>query len=204
MRRHRERIPDSGVSPHEPAEEARLLERIRQGDAEAFDTICRREAPRLYRFALRLTGDVETAEELAQETLVKTLPKLGGFEGRSRLSTYLAGALSNLWKNRLRSKARSKVVDIARPDDATDPLERFSDAAPDPERALDATDRAGAIREAVGRLEPERRLALLLCEVEGMSYEAIAETTGVPIGTVRSRIARARGELRRLLAELWP
>lgn len=167
--------------------------------------MARTYGPRLYRFALRLTSRREDAEDLVQETLVRALPAVRGFEGRSELSTYLFRALSNLWKNRLRARARSRIVawisgsrrgrdgqalDFDPPDPAASPLE-----------GLEAADRAVQVRRAVAALEPTRRLALLLREVEEMSYEEIAAVTGVPVGTVRSRLSRAREDLRQALGE---
>lgn len=208
MDRFREPAGASGVHSIESREPARdpekLLEGIRRGDADAFEQLAREHAPRLYRLALRLTGRVEDAEDLVQETLVRSLPALRRFEGRARLSTYLARALSNLWKNRLRSRSRSPLVGWfwlgrrrAEEDDGPDP--EPADDAPDAVATLEARDRAGRVREAVAGLLPERRLTLLLREVEELSYEEIASATGVPVGTVRSRLARAREDLRRVL-----
>lgn len=195
----------SGVCDDETAdvETAELLDGIRRGDAGAFDQVARAYAPRLFRLALRLTGRREDAEDLVQETLVRALPALRRFEGRARLSTYLVRALGNLWKNRLRSRKRSRLVDWFRAGGRRDDEEA---AGPDPpadapsaQERLEAEERAVEVRRAVEALDPTRRLTLLLREVEEMSYEEIAEVTGVPVGTVRSRLARAREELRKLL-----
>jgi RNA polymerase sigma-70 factor (ECF subfamily) len=106
----------------------------------------------------------------------------------------------------LRSRKRSRLVDWfqgARGGDEGDEGREFVavDQSPTPLERLEARDRAEEIRAAVARLEPNRRLALLLREVEELSYEEIADMTGVPVGTVRSRLARAREELRQLLGE---
>ena len=201
----REPQPDSGVSREQAgraASEADLLARIRRGDDDAFDAVARQYGPRLFALALRLTGRREDAEDLVQETLVRTLPKLAGFEGRAKLSTYLVQALSNQWKNRLRSRQRSRLVGwfrLARGGEDEPSDDVAVDPSPSAEERLEAEDRAEAVRAAIERLAPERRLALILREVEGMPYEEIAAATGVPVGTVRSRIARARDDLRRLL-----
>jgi RNA polymerase sigma-70 factor (ECF subfamily) len=181
-----------------------LLQRIRSGDPDAFEAVAREHAPRLYRLALKLTGRVEDAEDLVQETLVKTLPALRKFEGRARLSTYLVRALGNLWKNRLRAKSRSRFVEWFRGTGSDDPdAEPLApvDPAPTALDRLEAQDRAAVVRSAVARLDPHRRLTLLLREVEELSYEEIARATEVPVGTVRSRLARAREDLRRLLGD---
>ena len=90
---------------------AELLDAIRRGDADAFETLARENAAALFRTALRLTGRREDAEDLVQEVLVRALPALRRFEGRAKLSTYLFRAMGNLWKNQLRSKKRSRVVE---------------------------------------------------------------------------------------------
>jgi RNA polymerase sigma-70 factor (ECF subfamily) len=182
-------------------ETAELLQRIRRGDAGAFEQVAREQAPRLFRLALKLCGRREDAEDLVQETLVRSLPALRRFEGRARLSTYLIRALTNLWKNRLRSRKRSRLVDWFRgkgldEDDAQGPEAFAIDPAPSAEERITSEQRGQLVRVAIGRLEPNRRLTLLLREVEDMSYEQIAELTGVPVGTVRSRLARAREDLR--------
>lgn len=196
---------DGGTAPALTEKiDAALLERIRSGDADAFDEVARQEAPKLYRFALYLTGGrEEDAEDLVQDTLVRALRTMHGFEGRAALSTYLSRALANLWKNRLRSKSRSRLVEWFRAGTRTAAGEEAAfdppDEAPTPLDRMEAEDRAVLVREAVAKLEPDRRLALLLRETEGLSYEEIAAATGVPVGTVRSRLARAREDLRKML-----
>ena len=198
----------AGADPGQ-RETAELLEAIRRGDAAAFERVAREHAPRLFRLALRLTGHREDAEDLVQETLLGALPALRGFEGRSKLSTYLVRALGNRWKNRLRAKSRSRIVDWFRGRRPADPHAGGDDeielapvdGEPSALERLEAEDRAERVRRAVGRLEPRRRLTLLLREVEELSYEEIAEMTGVPVGTVRSRLARARDDLRSLLGD---
>jgi RNA polymerase sigma-70 factor (ECF subfamily) len=209
MGRSREPTADSGVyrvgaRDAEPGA-GELLEAIRRGDAEAFERVARDCSPRLFRLALQLTGRHEDAEDLVQETLVRALPALRGFEGRAALLTYLTRALTNLWKNRLRSRSRSRSPIMAwlrpsgRPPSDSGPRPEPPDGAPTALDRLEAADRAVRVRAAVARMDPDRRLALLLRELEGMSYEEIAGITRVPVGTVRSRLARAREELRELL-----
>lgn len=179
----------SGVGDDAERETSEQLEAVRRGDADAFEWVARQYAPRLFRFALRLTGSREEAEDLVQETLLRALPALRKFEGRARLSTYLIRALSNLWKNRLRTKSRSRLVEWfraakrspSRPEE--DEAEFIPiDQAPSPLERLEADERNEAVRNAVSKLEPNRRLALLLREVEDLSYEEIARMTGVPLG----------------------
>jgi RNA polymerase sigma-70 factor (ECF subfamily) len=190
--------------PTPDADDAESLEAIRRGDPAAFEAMARRHAPRLYRTALHLTGRPEDAEDLVQEVLVKALPALRRFEGRAQLSTYLVRSLQNAWKNRLRSRSRSRVVPyvvVGSAEPGTPAIDP-PDAGPSALDALEAEDRSARVRSAVARLEPDRRLALILREVEELSYEEIAAATQVPVGTVRSRLARAREDLRRFLRGL--
>jgi len=193
----------SGGTENPEDRTAEWIEGIRRGDADAFDAVAREYAPRLFRLALRLCGRREEAEDLVQETLVRTLPALKRFEGRARLSTYLTRSLGNLWKNRLRSRKRSRIVDWFRgrkdDDREEEPHARMADESPSQLEVLESEERAGQVRDAVQRLEPVRRWTLLLREVEELSYEEIASITGVPVGTVRSRLARAREEMRKIL-----
>ena len=200
----REPQAPSGVR-HDGAgrETAEQLAAIRRGDADAFEALAREHAPGLFRLALRLTGRREDAEDLVQETLVRALPRLTRFEGRAKLSTYLLRALGNLWKNQLRSKSRSPLVGWFQGRSGDEDDESTALDPPDPQPLavdrLESEDRSEEVRQAVSELEPTRRLTLLLREVKEMSYEEIGEITSVPIGTVRSRLARAREDLRRLL-----
>ena len=210
MTRTREQISPSGVNSDGADRLERdapeLLERIRRGDADAFERVAREVSPRLFRLALHLSGNRDDAEDLVQETLVRALPALRNFEGRARLSTYLVRALGNLWKNRLRSRSRSKIVEWFRvgggkdEDDSQGDLDP-PDVAPSAHDLLEAEDRAVLVRQALAGLRPDRRITLLLREVEELPYEEIATITGVPVGTVRSRLARAREDMRRLLGD---
>lgn len=196
-------VRSEGVDTAEVRTEA-LLAGVRSGDPAAFEALAAEHAPRLFRLAFHLTGRREEAEDLVQETLVRALPKLSSFEGRARLSTYLSRALANIWKNSLRSRSRSRIVDWLRGRPAAGPEEDVPafdppDRSPSAFDLLTAEDAATRVRSAVVRLEPDRRLALLLREVEELSYEEIAVVTGVPVGTVRSRLARARDDLRGLM-----
>jgi len=195
----------SSAKAEDERDPAELLAGVRRGDADAFEALAREHAPMLFRVAVRLCGRREDAEDLVQETLVRALPALRRFEGRARLATYLSRAMGNLWKNRLRSKKRSRLVDWfrgrRREDDATDPLEAMPDPLPDAQEQLEQRDRHREVRDAVQRLDPVRRWTLLLREVQELSYEEIAEVTGAPVGTVRSRLARARNDMRQILGD---
>ena len=175
-----------------------------------FDEIVARHGRRLFVLAYRLTGRREDAEDLSQETMVKGYLAAGRFEGRSDFYTYLYRILMNLWKNQLRSRRLWRMVPLfgggEEPGDAesgrdrpADPGSRLADQGPGPHEAYLHHEHAARLHRALARLEPDFRAVLVLRVAEGLEYEEIAETLGIPVGTVRSRLARARSRIRDLM-----
>ena len=169
-----------------------LLERLRAGDARAFEDLVIAYQHRVFGVALRMLGSRAEAEEIAQEVFLRAYRAIGAFRGEARLGTWLYGIASRLCLNRLASPDRR----LARGDEAlADVAAPTPDAASTAERAeLDA-----ALRAAIAGLPEDRRLVLVLRDVEGLSYEEIAETLAIDPGTVRSRLHRARLQLKEKL-----
>jgi RNA polymerase sigma-70 factor (ECF subfamily) len=170
-----------------------LLQRAKLGDAAAFHELVDRHAAGLYRLACALIGDSSDAEDVMQETFLGAFQRMGSFEGRSSVKTWLVSILNRQafrhHRRRLRRPAL-RLQEIAREPvaDPDAPAERA------PETRLDVSD-------AMARLSPEYRQVMVLREVEGMSYAEISQALGVPIGTVESRLFRARQELKSYLAD---
>jgi len=175
-----------------------------------FNEIVAKHGRRLFVLAYRLTGRREDAEDLSQETMVKGYMAAGRFEGRSDFYTYLYRTLVNLWKNQLRRRRRWRMVHLfgggADADGAeagqgrpADPGARLADSGPGPHEAYVHHEQAAKLHRALARLEPDFRAVLVLRVAEGLEYEEIAETLGIPVGTVRSRLARARNRIRDLM-----
>lgn len=145
--------------------------------------------PRLRRYARALTGDRAAADDLVQDTLERALSRWALFRRGSRLDAWLLAIMHNLFINQVRARgARPQVV----------PLE----SCPDPATPDTGTDRL-ALRDldrALARLPPEQRAVLLLVSLEELSYEDAGKVLGIPVGTVMSRLSRARERLRALLA----
>lgn len=153
-----------------------------------------REWPRIFRFLLKALGDWSQAEDLAQDTMAQALRALPGFRGDSALATWLIGIALNLARNHRRRAAQSvPVVD-------TTALEAVP-AADDPEADLARAQVRARLRAAIDRLTPDFREPILLVALEEMSYADAALVLDVPVGTVRSRLSRARAQLRELLRE---
>lgn len=153
---------------------------------------------RVYGVALRMLGDPAEAEDAAQEAFVRAHRALPEFRGEARLSTWLYAIVSRLCLTRLEARGRRRIE----PDPAV--LERLPDPAADPGAAAEQGEAAAALRQALGELAEERRIVVVLCDLEGLSYEEIARVLEVPVGTVRSRLHRARSDLRDKLERFLP
>ena len=163
----------------------------------SWDQVVRTHSARVYRLAYRLTGNRHDAEDLTQEVFVRVFRSLssytpGTFEG------WLHRITTNLFLDMVRRKARIRFD--ALPDDA----ERLPGKDPGPAQVYDDTHFDDDVQSALDALPPDFRAAVVLCDLEGLSYEEIAATLGIKIGTVRSRIHRGRSQLREALAHRSP
>ncbi len=170
------------------------------GAAARFDEAVERYARRLYLLAYRLTASRTEAEDLSQETLVRGCLAVAGFRGEADFYTYLYRTLLNLWKNQIRSRRRWRFVSLdpdPRPGarEGAPPVE-LADRSPGPHEALAGREQSEKLHRALQSLDPEFRAVLVLRVAEGLEYEEIAEALGIRIGTVRSRLARARARIR--------
>ena len=171
-----------------------LVERHRCGDPEAFEEIYSRFAEMVYNVSLRLSSDPEQAADLTQEVFLRIFRHLGGFRGMSSLKTWIFRIALNHCRNRL-SRRRPAMQPLE--EEGTE--SRWADAGRGPEELAVAADEGRRLAESLSRLPAEFREAVVLRDIEGLSYEEIADVLGVRIGTVRSRIARGRERLRSLL-----
>ncbi len=167
--------------------------------------IVEQHASRVYRLAYHLTGNQHDAEDLTQDVFVRVFNSLsqykpGTFEG------WLHRITTNLFLDRMRRKARIRF-DFMADDDAgvatSDSFDR-DERSGQPEEAFDMSHLGADIIEALADLPPEYRAAVVLSDIEGLSYEEIATTLGIKLGTVRSRLSRARARLRESLAHHAP
>jgi RNA polymerase sigma-70 factor (ECF subfamily) len=174
-----------------PSREERpgLLARLRAAEPRAFEELVIAYQHRVYGLALRMLGRAAEAEDAAQEVFLRVHRALGGFRGESRLSTWLHAIASRVCLTRLAERRRR-----GEPDGAA--LQDLPDGGADPEGAAARGELEAALSAALDALEPERRVVVVLRDVEGLSYQEIAAALAVPVGTVRSRLSRARAELR--------
>jgi RNA polymerase sigma-70 factor, ECF subfamily len=180
--------------------ERRLVELCRVGDPHAFGRLVALHEAMVFNLASRLLGDREEARDLAQDVFLQVYRMLGRFEGRSSLRTWIYRITVNLCRNRQRSWRRRHRGRSCRIEELTPAEEaRIGTNRPEAETPFDLVrrrERARAVQEALLGLSFDHRAILMLREIEGLSCEEIASTLGLPEGTVKSRLARARERLR--------
>ncbi len=167
----------------------------RGSSREAFERQAERVFPSVLGTALRLTRNREEAEDLAQEAIVRAYEAFDRFDG-ANFKAWILRIVTNLYINRYRARRRGPQLSSLEAEGAVEPM---SAEAEIPDRLLFDEALGAEVENALAHVPEDFRVAVLLSDIEGMSYQEIAEATGVPIGTVRSRIARGRALLRRTL-----
>ena len=179
--------------------ENELVRAARSGDQSAFEALVKANQAMAYQLAYRMTGNPEDAADLTQEAFLSAWRSLASFQGQSAFSTWLYRLTSNACIDFLRREKRRGALSLTAEDEEEErqlevPDERFS-----PERELEKKEAQRTVREGLLSLSPEHREVLVLRELEGLSYEEIAQTLGLEEGTVKSRLARARIALKDFL-----
>lgn len=178
-----------------------LIERSQRGDRQAFDTLIRKHEKRAYQYAYRLTSNPEEAGDVVADAFVRVYSALHNFKGQSAFTTWLYRILTNCFLD-MRKKERSRPatsLEAALQTDEGDLERQVEDDKPTPLDEAERSERERAIEGAVSLLPEYQRAMITMYHVETLSYEEIAEALDLPIGTVKSRLNRARLSLRELL-----
>ena len=175
-------------------EERALLQRAQRGDGEAFEEIVRANEAAVYQLALRRLGSREDAEDAAQEVFLKAYTSLQSFRGESKLSVWLYRITNNVCIDALRRRKETVSLSVEDADGAEAQLE-LPDERFDPAVLAARKDLREQVGKALMKLPPDAREILLLRELGGQSYDEIAQTLEIDVGTVKSRIFRARKKL---------
>lgn len=176
--------------------------KAKQGDRDAFEQLVLDNQNKVYSLALRFTGDRETAADLAQESFMRAWQGLEGFQGESSFSTWVYRLATNVCIDYLRKRKRRESVEpTVSLDDAVGAWAEPAGWEQDPQRRLERSERERALARGLARLPDWQRQALVLRELSGLSYREIGEKLDLDLGTVKSRIARARLSLRKILLE---
>ena len=205
-----ERAADAAASAEArfiPSAEEQFLERLRAGDALAFNRLVEERHGDIYALLYRLTEDPEEARDLTQETFLQAFRHLANFRGDADLRTWLYRIAVNQARNRWRwwkRRRRDRTVSLDAPvsDEIDAPLSAglAGDEGHDPERQALARERERALHAALKTLSRTYREVIVLRDIEGLSYEEVASALDLNVGTVKSRLSRGRDELRRRLA----
>jgi RNA polymerase sigma-70 factor (ECF subfamily) len=174
-----------------------LIDACRRGQTEAFGLLVRRYQDRLYPTVLRLTGSAEDAHDLLQETFLRAYRKLSLFQGESSFYTWVYRIAVNLALSDRRRRKTSRPAVALSSRETFDPPDDSSQT--DPAGPLERAERDARVQNALSALAPDHRAVVVLKDLDGLRYEEIAEMLNIPVGTVRSRLHRARNELRLLL-----
>ena len=191
-----------GAADRHRDEDAELVERALADDADAFGELYAAYRERVYRLAYRYVHNQQDALDLCQEAFVRAFEALPRFEGRSRFRTWLMRIASNTCIDHLRQSKLRRVGELDEQVVTGDERLPGRRAPPDPTLAPESDEIMAAIEAAVAQLSPDHREVFVLHEVEGLTYDEIAEVAGCPAGTVMSRLHYARKRLQGLLAWL--
>ncbi|MGB9691718.1 MAG: RNA polymerase sigma factor [Candidatus Sumerlaeaceae bacterium] len=186
--------------------EADLVARCKAGDKLAFDELISAHQERVFNVAYRLMGNYDEALDLTQEVFLNCFRKIGTFKGDSALSTWLYRITVNTAKNRWKYQQsrginRTDSLDAPNDNDSDKPLSEYASPVPGPSEVASGREAMNRFEDCLQQLPPEYREVLVLRYIEELPYERIAEILRISLGTVKSRIHRARAELRELMRD---
>lgn len=186
-----------------PQTDPELIERARDGDQRAYWQLMNRHQKTVYHVAFKIVRNEETAEDITQETFMKAFAALASYRSEFRLSTWLCKIAANTSIDHLRKK-RIKALSLDRAIETSEGTVEFevADYSYHPERELEAKQKRKSIEEAIEQLPEKYRQVILYRHRDDNSYEQIAQSLNVPVGTVKARIFRARELLKKSLREI--
>ena len=181
-----------------------LVERAKRGDVEAFEQLIGQHQKTVYNIAYRLTGNHEDASDVAQEAFIRAYSSLAEFRGDSSFATWLYRIVNNACLDELRKRKRQRLtyIDESVTMDDGEMSRQIADTADGPEQALERVEIQRAVQESISTLDDEYRVVLVMRDIQGYSYNEIAESLGINLGTVKSRLNRARNALKEKFGSL--
>jgi RNA polymerase sigma-70 factor, ECF subfamily len=180
------------------------LRRAQRGEVAAFNALVEIYQRQVYNVCFRTLGNQEDASDATQDALLNAFRAISAFSGPpTGLRSWLLRIAVNACYDQLRRRQRrpTESLDAFGSLDAESPADRLADAQPGPEQQSLGAETARHIQEAIDRLPPDQRLTVILCDVQGLSYDEAAQAMSIELGTVKSRLSRARSQLRMLLIQ---
>ena len=184
-------------------DEKLLIQQAAAGDPSAFEALVLRYQTQVYNLALRMVGNEADAQDLAQEAFVRAWRALSSFQFSSQFSTWLYRLTSNICIDFLRAQKKRKHISLTVLQDDEHQQWDMPDTKPLPEDKMIVSEEHEALAAAIASLDPEYRQVLILRIVDDCSYQQISQIMGIREGTVKSRLSRARDQLRKKLAQSW-
>lgn len=181
-------------------DEEALIRGSQQGDLDAFNRLVEAYQRQVYNLCLRMLASPEAAEDATQEAFIAAFRAVGRFRGGS-FRAWLLRIAANACYDELRRRRARPALSLDAPRGEGAAAFQVPDPGPLPEERAQRQELARLLQGALSALPPDQRLALILCDLQGLDYAEIAQATGTSLGTVKSRISRARSRLRRLLME---
>lgn len=179
-----------------------LLIKARQGDIQAFEELVGSYYTKVYNICYRMLSNSEDASEQAQETFIKAFRYIKDFKGNCSVSTWLYRIATNVCLDFIRKNKNKKTVSLEQNTfEDLQVKDRLMSDNPGPEKAAELNAQKDAIKNALSKMNEKNRMIIILRDFMGLSYDQIADTISAPVGTVKSRISRARSELRDLLCD---
>lgn len=180
-----------------------LVEQSKAGDVAAFDKLVRLYKDKIFSYVCRQTGNPLEAEDLTQEVFVRVFKSVARFRGASSFQTWLYRIASNLCVDALRRRRREErhafSLDEPMSGEDDEMTREIPDSGGTPETAVETSELQAEVHRAVAGLSEKLRTVVVLFDLQGLSYEEISEVVGCPVGTVKSRLFNARGQLRNRL-----
>ena len=180
-----------------------LIKKCKSGDRAAFSELVEKYQSKIINMAYGMLSDKEDAYDAAQEVFIKVYRSLEAFEGKSSFSTWIYRITVNVCNDMLRKRQRKipAISIFSSSDDEDERDTQIKDDAPTPQETVETTEMQEEVRKAIASLSDEYRTVITLFDIEGLSYDEISSIIKCPVGTVKSRLSRARAALKKNLSE---
>ena len=182
--------------------ENEIISRCKDGDRDAFNALMETYQKQVFNIAYGMLSDYEDASDAAQEIFIKVYKSISSFKGQSSFTTWLYVICRNVCNDILRKRQkRGFELSIYNSDDEQNPVGELKSDEPTPLERVEMNERQAAVQSAINELKPEYKEVLVYADMNELSYEEIAKILKCPVGTVRSRLNRARSALRKKLSD---